>query len=67
MKKPATIAQMINRLNPKGPIPTPTYKQAFTHLLQVVQQADLANVKSVTIEAIRVVVDTLNQPEAPLS
>ena len=61
------IVKMINKLNRGQSIPRPTYKQAFIHLLQVVALADKQGVNSMTIEAIRVVTETLQSPpEKPL-
>ena len=61
------IVKMINALNPKGAIPTPTYEQAFVHLLQAVRLADKQGVHSVTIEAIRTVTQALQGPPPPSS
>ena len=63
MKK--NIAAMINRLNPKD-IPRPSYRQAIIHLIKAVGEADRQKVHSVTIEAIRTVLETL-QLEASLA
>ncbi len=57
------IAELINNLNPKKITP-PTYHQAFVHLIQTVAEADRQKVNSVTIEAIRVVVQALQAPLA---
>ncbi len=59
------MIDMINRMNPKE-IPRPSYQQAFIHLLQTVAHADKQGVKSVTIEAIRVVTETLQAPDKDL-
>jgi hypothetical protein len=55
------IAAMINRLNPKV-IQKPTYRQAILHLVQTVEHADKQKVNSVTIEAIRSVLEALQGP-----